>query len=407
MGVESLFGTHRAAIPIQLFAMIGSAAFAANEIRKLTRSTLFGIATLALVIGNIFIYRYAFTIITEALFFSAIAVLTGLICRFAGSPSRGIIGAMSLLIAVSILIRPASYIFIVVLAACAAIQFINEQHRTRLALHAVLPLALMLFAGSAIYYGHHGSFRTQSFLGHNLIGKTAYISGRDATSQYPEIVRLVDEYMKPMREVEFDALQDRYLFRLPHYDFVRGNLTVPAVEHLATTGVIGQDAIRQEVAFSVFKSNPVGFAKEVALQLYALWTVADLWTAKDNRRFSQFIDSLAFDPFKGMKTPRRKPMPWVVVYGVRAFVLLVFVLTVGCLGYVTVALARRKSISSTWTALALLSLMAHAYFLLIATLQVGYFRYFVVIWPAIIAIFTVALAAFATPLAARIKPKSA
>ena len=117
MGVESLFGTHRAAIPIQLFAMIGSAAFAANEIRKLTKSTLFGLATLALVIGNVFIYRYAFTILTEALFFSAIAVLTGLVCRFAGSPSRAIIGAMSLLVAVSILIRPASYIFIVVLAA--------------------------------------------------------------------------------------------------------------------------------------------------------------------------------------------------------------------------------------------------------------------------------------------------
>ena len=83
--VDRIAGDLHAIIPLQLFAMVGSAGYLGIELRRLSGSTLAGVAAFALIVSNIFIYRYAFTVMTEALFFSGVAVLIALLCRFAAS----------------------------------------------------------------------------------------------------------------------------------------------------------------------------------------------------------------------------------------------------------------------------------------------------------------------------------
>lgn len=391
MAVETIFGDLRGAVPLQLAAMVASAAYLACEIRRLTESTLLGLAALALIVANVFIYRYAFTIMSEALFFSALALMVGLICRFTAAPSTAVVAALSFTIAICILIRPVAYVFVPILLLCAVLRYRAEGNRLRLVACSALPMALVLTSGALAYYSHHGSFRTQSFLGHNLIGKVAYLPGSQVASRFPEIVALIDAHMRPLRDVRIASLSDRFLFQERHYDFVRYGLTTPLVERLSAAGEGEPDDIRKEVALAYIKTHPVAFADEVWLQLYSLWTVAELRTAADNQRFNALIASLPFDPFKGTSTPSRASMPRPAVYGIRAFVLGILVLTLFSIGYGAVALVRNRAIAPPWMALIMISFLLHGYMALVAALQAGHFRYLIVMWPAIVAVLALSL----------------
>jgi hypothetical protein len=383
--VDKVFGDLRPAAPIQLFAMVASAAYLALELRRLTHSTLLAAAALLLIVGNLFIYRYAFTIMSEALFFAALAVIVGLICRFAARPGPGTIAALSFTIAVCILIRPVAYVFVPILLLCVVAGWRRAPNRLRLALVAMLPAAVVLATGSFVYKSYHGSFRTQSFLGHNLIGKVAYLPGTGVASRYPEIDALINGYMAPMRAVHVDNLQDRFLYQDRHYDYVRYRLTTPTVERIAAETGADADNIRKDVALAFIAAHPLAFAEEVGLQLYGLWTVTELRTAADNRRYEQLIASLSFDPFKNMVAPVRTSMPWPAVYGIRAFMLGILAATLVSFAYGAVALARRRPIPPAWAALIQIAFLLHAYLGLVAMLQAGLFRYLIVLWPAIIA----------------------
>jgi len=385
MAVESVAGNLRAIIPLQLFAMVASAGYLAIELQRLTRSTLLGLGTLLLIVSNIFIYRYAFTVMSEALFFAALAVIVGLICRLAARPGAGTVAALSFAIAIGVLIRPVSYVFVPILLLCAGAAWRRERRHLRLALAATLPAAAVLMAGALSYYAHHGSFRTQSFLGHNLIGKVAYVPGTGVASPYPEIDGLINDYMAPMRSVYIDNLQDRFLFQERHYDYVRYRLTTPTVERIAAQDGAA-DTIRKDVALAFIKAHPLAVAEEVALQLYSLWTVAELRTGADNKRFEALVAALPFDPFKDMVAPTRTAMPWPAVYGIRAFMLGILAVTLVSFVYGAVALARRRPIPPAWVALIQVSFLLHAYMGLVALLQAGLFRYLIVMWPAIIAV---------------------
>ena len=384
--VQGAFGDLRYAIPIQLFAMVASAAYLALEIRRLTRSTAWGVATLVLVVSNIFIYRYAFTIMSEALFFAALAVFAGLICRICAAGSLGTLAAMSCTVGVAILIRPVAYVLLPILIAGAVIASWQLRKPALAGLWAVAPLGVLLISGSVAYYSNHGSFRTQSFLGHNLIGKIAYLPGAGVTSRFPEIPETIDRYMGPLRAIRLDNRHDRFLFREPHYDFVRYHLTAPSVDRLSAQGDLEKDDIRKEVALAFIAAHPLAFAEEVWLQLYSLWAVADLRTASDNARFKRIIASLPVDPFKDTALPRRSPMPWIAVYGIRTFMLGILAATLISIAFGVYSVVRRKPTSPKWMALILLSILLHSYLILVAALQVGIFRYLIVTWPVIIAV---------------------
>lgn len=384
--VERITGDLHAIIPLQLFAMVGSAGYLGIELRRLTGSTLVGVAAFALIVSNIFIYRYAFTVMSEALFFAGVAILIALLCRFATAGGVVNIAAISFTVSACILIRPVAYVFVPILVVCAILRYRDDPQWWRPVVWALLPAFTVLMVGSLAYHNKHGTFRTQSFLGHNLIGKIAYLPGNGVESRYPKIVALIDRYMEPLRAVEIDDLHDRFLFRERHYDYVRYGLTTPAVVQTVGGGGASEEDVRKNVAFAFIKAHPVAFAEEAALQLYSLWTVADLRTAADNRRFDAIIASLPFDPFKDTATPRRTPMPWPVVYGIRGFMLGILIVTVIALGHAAVRIVRARPIAPEWAAMALIALLLHGYFFLIAALQVGYFRYLIVMWPAIIAI---------------------
>lgn len=384
--IQAVAGNLKAIIPVQLFAMVGSAGYLAIELRRLTGSTLMGVLALIFIATNLFIYRYAFTVMSEALFFSGVAILIALLCRFASAGGVVNIAAISFTVSVCILIRPVAYIFVPILVICAILRYRMDPQWWRPVVWALLPAFTVLMVGSLVYHNHHGTFRTQSFLGHNLIGKIAYLPGDNVDSRYPKLVTLINSYMDPLRAVEIDNLHDRFLFQERHYDFVRYRLTTPDVVKRAEADATSGEEIRTDVALGFIKAHPAEFAGEALLQLYSLWTVADLRTAADNRRFASLVAALPFDPFKDTVTPTRKPMPWPVVYGIRAFMLAILAISLFSLIYTATLVIRGRRVSAEWGALALVALLLHGYFCLIAALQVGYFRYLIVMWPAIITI---------------------
>ena len=384
--IQRASGDLHRVLPVQLFAMVATAAYLAFEVGRLTRRPFLGLAALVLQVSNLFIYRYAFTIMPEALFFAVLAVFAGLLCRITATGGLGTLAAMSLTVGFAILIRPVAYILIPVLIAGAAIGYQRRGRWQSVTLSAVVPLATLLAAGSLAYDHVHGSFRTQSFLGHNLIGKIAYLPGDEVDTRYPEIKREIEDYMARLRDLRPGNLHDRFLLQERQYDLVRYGLTTRTVERIAARDGARPDDIRKEVALAYMVAHPLDYAEEVGLQLYSLWTVADLRTARDNARFSGFVAALPFDAFERTATPTRTPIPAFAVYGIRAFMLGILAISLLALAVGATAAIRRRPIGPIWTALALLSFLLHGYLFLVASLQAGIFRYLIVTWPVIITI---------------------
>lgn len=389
--IHAIFGDYRPAIYIQLAAMVGATGFLANEIRLLTRSALLGVITVALVLANVYIIRYAFSIMSEAPFFAGVSCVVAFGCRYARTRGLADLVWLSATIGICILIRPIAYSFLPVLVACIVISTGEFRFKLRSALAAVLPVAGMLILGSIAYFAYHGSFRTQSFLGHNLIGKIAYLPGASVRSDFPAVVERIDKAMALYRSVTVDNWRDRYLYRERHYDYVRFGLTNSLIEKLAHQNAVAADDIRQAVALAFIRAHPREYAAEVLLQAYSIWQLADLRTPREKAAFDRFIQGLPFDPFAGMNFMPRKPAPAYFVHAVRLFLGSIFAATVLTLMVGAYYFATGRSFSPRCLAMLQAALILHSYFLCVALVQFGHTRYFMVMWPAVVTIAVVSL----------------
>jgi hypothetical protein len=226
---------------------------------------------------------------------------------------------------------------------------------------AAIPLALQVaLADSA------SAAARREFLALNLFGKFALIGDFDGVPLHDRLA----ERTHPMRaaiaaQPDFAA---RWILRTAYAEHLRyGVWREFAGENLPETS--GRLAAVTQIA----TANPAAYAREIARQIWAFWTLPDAMTAKSALALN---DSYAGVP--ELETPPSvEPYPLPVVLAVRAISFGGLAISLAVFGAFAVRTARSPALEAA----AYLALSVHGYALLLALLHSALPRYVLAAWP--------------------------
>lgn len=320
-----------------------------------------GIIAAPLLMFQPYVMQSHFQVLTESLSLTLILLIIGVWIDLLQNKRRADMAKLSLLIGVAILIRPSAYALLALLGFAVV--------KRRLFMQAAAPLMFLLFLGSFGSYVNHGFWGTQSFLGINLIGKTIFAMRDSAITPEFEKYQQLLKAVKPIQDYVRDAptLEAKTILSFFYYD---------AVRYFVLPKIFYEDkdwnSIWTQIAIGVIRDNPVAYLKDVSMNYMTLWVYPI--TSKQSTDFKKYVESTtppAFDHYKFNFSIQTHHLWFLMLLHV--FLAFSFVLSL-------YFLIRFR----TYPLEAGISIMIHAYYLLIACLQAGIVRYAVIAWPCII-----------------------
>ncbi len=334
------------------------------------------------------IMQFHFEIMTESLFLSALMFLGTLWLLFIGIPSRTHVIWLGVIVGTLILIRPSGYVIFIAasLLFCVKWSWIKQY-----SLSFIIPVICALSLGSFVNYHLHGFFKTQSFLGHNLFGKVAFILKEDMTDTNPikqKMITHMTKAMLPFQQSLAPIQSNKHYYNLaaPIYDILRYHFlgqfqsTIPEMNTIPN-----HDDFYKDIAMSVIKQNPIGYGKDVLFNYAALWLLWDLNTKAERAELNTQIQKLkASETFKAVKLD----YAYIKTYGksstfihlVRTYLIACFMVSLYFMFGALIAILKRKELTNESLIGLFCALAIHASFGLTALLQAGYPRYAMIMW---------------------------
>jgi hypothetical protein len=367
---------------IQLALYAGGCSFLAQRLYQLKPTRLGLLLTLvatSLIMLHPEIIKYHFQAMSESFSLSILLFLLGLWIDFTQNKHPQTLATISLLIGVGILLRPSGYASISLLLL--ALWLLGKEafyapHRWLSAL--VVPLALMIFLGSAANFLVHGFWGTQSFLGHTLIGKVTFIMRENVITPEPEKYKQLYQAVVPIQQV-VDGLpnpQTRQLLRAPYYDVVRYQITGKIFPPDHDWNVVWRD-----MAFAVIKDNPAGYFKDILENYTALWIYPQATSYENAAQFLKHFEAIRPLPYMDHYPFTLRGVPaWFALFFHLCFTVALFISFYSLVGALVAPRHR-------WIAMAAGgSWLIHSHYLLTACVQAGLTRYAISLWPAIVVI---------------------
>src|SRR5207249_820548 len=116
----------------------------------------------------------------------------------------------------------------------------------------------------------NGIWSSQSFLGHNLFGKVAFVINNEVKSSYPDVLSRYYEKMKGYRFIQnIENKHVRSLLRSFTYDFMRYGF----FEELTQNKL--NDNELKAFSIEVITSNPAVYMRDIYLNYFQIWEIDD------------------------------------------------------------------------------------------------------------------------------------
>lgn len=379
--------------PIQLFIYFVGVFLFSISISRLFKTYLGGIVLLFMFILNFEMVKNCFYILTESLSTSLILFILLFLVKFIKKQKNLYISLISLLIGLSIFVRPSSYSY---LSLFPLIIFFYFPWFKRQVIKNILclvgPISAIMLLSCTIQYFKNGFFGSESFLGHNLIGKVLLVARKDSPSSEPKMMKEIDVFSTPIRNMleDVDNLQFKYILTSNYYDQLRYNEIHRLVKTIKNK-TLPTDSLFRNVALDAIKAQPLLYTKDVLMNFYALWFLWDLRTFKENAEFKKILKKHSPLPYiKELPTRPRADTYLENSFGILIWLLrlvlgLAFLSSLIIPGAILYRRLQNKKISSTLLFSCFSGLLTHSYYLLVALSQVGIARYALMIWPALFA----------------------
>jgi hypothetical protein len=388
--VKFLTGGYEAISFVQLSALCGAVFWAAVSLSRFLRSFVLGLALIVAILSLSEIVKFCFEIYTESLGVSLLLMLAASCLAYVKNPARNPLFLMGLLTGLLILLRPSSY----ALLGAVLVLFLFYNHKiTDIFKCFIPPLLICLLAGSAVNYVRHGFFSTQSFMGHNLYGKMAFVVTDTVQSSDMIESEMIQKMAKGMHSLQtelnqINSLKLYFILSTPLHDKLRFFLldkkfkpTMPQLSEISD-----MDSFYKKVALRIIVQNPTAYLKDVMIHYTALWFVWDLITFDEKELLTDWINHLKItDAFKGIEQDyswyKFRQKNTFVIFLIRGFLYFCF-----CLSFVFIARGlrsfwKRESLEEKWGIGLFLSLAIHAMYFSTALFQAGYPRYAMFMWP--------------------------
>lgn len=278
--IRSIFGTYKAAVPLQLFLYSGSSIYLAFALSRFYNQNILGFAVLGLLFASPFWISHVFQILTEGVACSLLCLMLGIVFNYGRTKKATYLIPLSLLTGLSILIRPVNYSLVPGVILFGFWAWPHVKSKIQFFIFLFMPFVIVLNLGSLGYWIKHGSFQTQSFLGFNLIGKAGLFTTTKTPSQYPEFMKSLSNRVEPVRNIleKFPSQQVRFRISQPYYDQIR--YRGPIQEAFEKTGLdlsrIEKDNFWLKRAFEIIRFSPKEFLEDTWRNWMALWFSWDL-----------------------------------------------------------------------------------------------------------------------------------
>ena len=283
--VKLLTGGYQAISFVQLTALCASVLVAAVSLSQFFKSFVLGVVFILATLSLSEIVKFCFEIYTESLGVSLLLLLAATCLSYVRGPSKWYLFIIGLLAGLLILLRPSSY----ALLGSVFVLFLFYTPKIKDVLKSFIPpLAICLLMGSAVNYAHHGFFSTQSFMGHNLFGKMAFVV-RDTMQSTDlieaEMIQKMASGMGPL-QAELDQITSPklyYILSTPLHDKLRFFLLdkkfKPEIPELSEHPDL--DGFYKKVALKIIAQNPIAYLKDVMIHYGAMWFIWDLITPSE------------------------------------------------------------------------------------------------------------------------------
>jgi hypothetical protein len=303
--VKLLTGGYQAISFVQLTTLCVSVFVAAVSFARFLKSFVLGMVFILATLGLSEIVKFCFEIYTESLGVSLLLLLAAAILSYINikNASKWPLFIIGLLVGLLVLLRPSSY---ALLGAVFVLFLVYIPKIIDVFKLCILPLTICLLMGAGVNYFHHGFFSTQSFMGHNLFGKTAFVV-KDAMQSTDlieaEIIQKMAAGMAPLQN-ELDqivSLKLYYILSTPLHDKLRFFLLdrkfKPDIPELSEHPDL--DGFYKNVALRIIAQNPTAYLKDVMIHYGAMWFIWDLITPGEKELLVSWIDHLKeTDAFK-------------------------------------------------------------------------------------------------------------
>jgi hypothetical protein len=394
--VKRITGSYEGISFVQLTALSVSifvaGAFLSRFLGSLSLGMVFTIATLSL--GDVI--KFCFQIYTESLGLSVLLLLGAACLSYLRTPSNRSLLGIGLLLGLSILLRPSAY----ALLGSVLVLFLFYAPKFKDGLkYLFAPVVAFLLIGSVVNFYNHGFLSTQSFIGHNLFGKMAFVVSDKVKSDESLELTMIQNMangMRPFQEdlAQINSLKLYYILSTPLHDKLRFFLLEkkfkPSMPELSA--IHDLDNFYKKVALKILSQNSMAYAKDVAIHYTALWFVWDLITGAEKELLTKWIDHLkSTGPFKQIEQDyslyKFRQKSEIVIMLIRAFLYFCF-----CLSFVFIARGlwcffKRKTLAKTWAIGLFFGTSIHFSYFLTSLLQAGYPRYSMFMWPYLFMMF--------------------
>lgn len=380
---ENVFGSLKFASFLQIIIYSYSAVFLSINASKLLNNKFLGYFVLLSLFLNPEWNLYHYCILTESLSSSLLNFLLGILCLYFTNQKDKYLIFSSIIVGLLILIRPVNYSYVSVFLIFGLFIFYKKQGNYLTKLSKIIsPLVLLVFLGSFGFYLKHGTFRTQSFLGLNLIGKVGIFVNDDTKTTEPEFMNHFKTKMKPYQEVikNVDSWQNYYFIMSPIYDLIR-------FTHLGGINKLGfatDDKFLLDRSIEILKTNPNKYLIDVVHNLSALWLMFNLQTKQELELFKNAIKYI-----KDYKELRSFIAPDFFVNFFRITFGILFLISFGMIFYPLLKL--KTNINPYFFVASASAILIHSNYLLVAMVQAGLPRYAMACWSCLFVVVAISI----------------
>jgi len=385
-------------ILFQLSAFLLSVWYLSVRFYYFSNSRLLSLLLLLLILGNPEIIKFCFLVMTESFMMTLLVLILALSCQWTIrtkiATQHRPLTLISLCLGASILLRPICYAWIIAAILVLAVFYGRSQFtwpdRLKIIKVFAIPMLLCWMLGASFHYAKFGSFKKTELLDALLLTKVALsLEQQDVQSPSPFIKNLLDLH-KPVHELMRHAqtTQMKYWIALSYQDGTR--LSLPLFNKL----YMDVDKQSKQAFIDMCIHHPVKYLKNIAMHYLALWQFWELMTPEDVHVFTQFSATYGL-PFIGpiedltpIYTSRLNlnsytTSPSFLLF-IRTMMGIIWMVTLYFFVYSIQCLLNRKPITApVWTGL-IAATMIQVTYLITASVNVGAFRYAIVMWPAII-----------------------
>lgn len=392
---------------------------------------------LFLILGNPEIVKFCFLVMTESFMISLLILILALSCRWATQPKvqeqQKTLILLSSCLGTAMLFRTICAAWIIAIFCVLAV-FYGRSHftwheRFRALKFFLIPIVACWILGASFHYYKFGTFKNETQLNNFFLFKVNMIlNPQDLESPSPFIKAFLS-YHEPMHELIQHArtskmkywitqfYSDLTINMLPNITLAEGRNAPPEIKLVAS--IKDMDTQSQQAFIQLSMHYPMRYLKDVMMNYVALWQFWELMTPEDIHEFLQFEKTYGplyypfftklnlnnLTPFYALQAKLNDYTTWPpFLFFIRVVMGLIWGVTLYFFGAALLCLLNKKqSTPPLWAGLIGATLLQATY-LLTASVTTGFFRYAIVMWPAVVFVGVTFLLLFLTsPTKARIK----